>query len=225
MRCSLAIAVVLLAGSGCVTQGPTSGWPESAGPVVYDNPALVPVADHDLVWETVVDVIDDDFQIDREVPVRQYGDVLTEGRLDTFPLVGSTILEPWHGDAVNLHEKMEGTLQSIRRQAVVRVIPAQGGHWVEVVVRKELEDVAQPLEASAGSATFRYDNSLTRVIDPITEVPTHRGWIPLGRDTALEQRLLGEIQARLCGAARRPVPMGVGHVSNVPGTIESCPTF
>ena len=150
MRCSLAIAVVLSAASGCVMHDPVPMWPGSLGMVVYDNPALVPVADHELVWETVVDVIDDDFQVDREVPVRQYGDVLTEGRLDTFPLVGSTILEPWLDDAVNVHEKIEGTLQSIRRQAVVRVIPAQGGHWIEVVVLKELEDTAQPLMASAG---------------------------------------------------------------------------
>ena len=200
MRCSLAIALVLLAASGCVTPGPTPGWPGFGGIVVYDNPALVPVADHELVWEAVVDVIDDHFQVDREVPVRQYGDVLTEGRLDTFPLVGSTILEPWLGDAVNLHEKIEGTLQSIRRQAVVRVIPAQGGHWIEVVVFKELEDTSQPLGASAGSATFRYDNSLVRVVDPITEIEIHRGWIPLGRDAALEQQILAQIHARLCGA-------------------------
>jgi len=199
MRCSLAIAVVLSAASGCVMHDPVPMWPGS-GMVVYDNPSLVPAADHEVVWETIVDVIDDDFEIDREVPVRQYGDVLTEGRLDTRPLVGSTILEPWLEDAVTVHEKIEGTLQSIRRQAVVRVIPAQGGQWIEVVVLKELEDTAQPLRASAGSATFSYDNSLVRVVDPITEIQVHRGWIPQGRDAALEQRILAKIHARLCGA-------------------------
>lgn len=207
MRCYLAIVVVLSVASGCLGPRPVPGWPAPGGGVAYDNPALVPTVDYDLVWETIVDVIDDDFRIDREVPVRRCGDVLTEGRLDTFPLVGATILEPWLGDAANLEERIEGTLQSIRRQAVVRVIPAQGGQWIEVVVLKELEDTARPLQAGAGAATFRYDNTLNRVVDPITEIEVHRGWIPLGRDRALEQQILAEIHARLCAAGGRAIPM------------------
>ena len=42
----------------------------------------------------------------------------------------------------------------MRRRAVVRVIPAQGGHWVDVAVFKELEDVVKPEHATAGAATF-----------------------------------------------------------------------
>jgi hypothetical protein len=92
---------------------------------------------------------------------------------------------------------LESTLQSIRRYAIVRVVPAQGGYLVDVAVFKELEDVVQPVHASAGAATFRYDNSLTRVVDPVDEQGAHAGWICKGRDTALEQRIIHDLTARI----------------------------
>lgn len=197
---------VLLGGWGCASQGPLPGSPEMPAAALYENPLLVPTNDYALVWETVADVVDDEFRIEREDPVRQMGDVLTEGRLDTFPLVGSTLMEPWRNDAANTYEKVEGTLQSIRRRALVRVVPAQAGQWVEVIVYKELEDTV-PIGAAAGTATFRYDNTLTRLENPVLEQETARGWISQGRDTALEQHILGEIQSRVSGAGPRPVPL------------------
>lgn len=198
--------VCLLA--GCMTYPEAAILPDpltgSTLPV-YQNPLLLASTEYEKVWEIVADVIDDEFRIEREMPVRRMGDVWTEGRLETYPLVGSTLLEPWREDAANFDEKLEGTLQTIRRRAVVRVIPAQAGQWVEVVVFKELED-ARPLRSPAGSATFRYDTSLTRIENPVTEQPTNIGWIPLGRDTALEQHLLGKIQARVSGLPPQPIP-------------------
>jgi len=154
------------------------------------------------VWETVADTVDDYFKIEREEPVRLVGDVLTAGRIDTFPTVGATILEPWLGDSVGRDERLESTLQSIRRRAEVLVTPVAGGYEVEVAVWKELEDVVRPEHATAGSATFRYDDSLNRITNPEIECDVNRGWIPQGRDTALEQRILGDLQAH-CG--RLPV--------------------
>ena len=163
----------------------------------YQNPALVPSADHEFVWETVADVVDDYFKIDEEQPVRLVGQVVTEGRLTTFPEVGSTIFEPWRRDSVTRRDKIECTLQSIHRQAEVRVIPDQHGYLVEVIVIKRLEDVRHPDYASAGEATFRYDSSLTRVVDSLAERDPTEGWIEKGRDPALEQRILTEILARV----------------------------
>jgi hypothetical protein len=162
----------------------------------------VPSVDPQQVWETVVDVTDDYFQIEREEPVRVIGDVVTEGRLDTFPKVGSTWLEPWQLDSASPYERLESTLQSIRRQAVVRVIPSQRGYMVNVFVFKELEDVTQPERATAGAATFRHDSSLTRVVNPGSEQPINEGWIGLGRDPALEQQILADIVARFGRAPR-----------------------
>jgi len=206
----LVLTLLLLVG-GCM--GPYCG-PPGAGPavpgalpaapvVVYDNPTLLPVADPRVAWETVVDVVDDYFEIDREDPVRVIGQTITEGRLDTFPQTGATLLEPWRHDSVGLGERLESTLQSIRRQATVRVMPTEGGYWVEVAVYKELEDVARPEHATAGAATFRYDETLRRVEQPVSARPIHEGWIPLGRDAALEQQILADLHARLGATANR----------------------
>jgi hypothetical protein len=74
-------------------------------------------------------------------------------------------------------------------------MPAEGGYRVEVNVFKELEEVARP-EGTTGDATFRYDTSLTRVVDPVGEQEVNEGWIPLGRDAALEQRIIADLLAR-----------------------------
>ena len=91
--------LMLMVLSGCA---PRPSWTVPPGPpvaVFHENPMLLPVADAECAWETVVDVVDDYFKIEREEPVRVVGDVLTEGRLDTYPKVAATILEPWHADS------------------------------------------------------------------------------------------------------------------------------
>jgi hypothetical protein len=201
MRRFVLVALAVFAVSGCLV-GPPAGppvWPPTT--VLYDNPVLLPVNDHELVWETVVDVVDDYFKIKEEKPVRVIGGTLIEGWLDTFPSVSSTMFEPWRHDSVGPCEKLQSTLQSMRRRAKVRVIPAQGGYFVDVAVFEELEDVVQPAHATAGAATFRNDSSLTRVVSPIHEQPITKGWIPKGRDTALEQRIIEQLLARTGGAS------------------------
>jgi len=168
------------------------------------NPMRVPPIDRDALWDTVVDVVDDDFTIDREVRVRLEGEVLTEGRIDTFPEVGSTILEPWRGDSADAYEKIESTLQTIRRQCLVRVAPTGDGYLIDVTVFKELEDLRQPEHASAGAAIFRRDTPKQGEVRPIIERQTALGWIPLGRDTALEQRILSKISTRLALECQAP---------------------
>ncbi|NUQ64330.1 MAG: hypothetical protein HUU20_17820, partial [Pirellulales bacterium] len=161
------------------------------------------VGNHEVVWETVVDVVDDYFRIADEEPVRLIGNLLTEGRLETLPETGATVFEPWRRDSASGYERLESTLQSIRRYAVVRVMPAGQGFRVEVNVFKELEDVAQPDQTTAGDATFRYDTSLTRIVNPVGEQEIHEGWIPKGRDLALEQELIGQLLARFGRVAVR----------------------
>ena len=201
------LGTLLVAASGCAG---LPGWREPAGPPVpiyVDNPMLVPVCDPDALWETLASVIGDYFQIQREVPVRCLGNTITEGRLDTFPEVASTLLEPWRHDSADAYEKLEATLQSIRRTAHVHVKPVQQGFSIDVAIFKELEDVTRPAHASAGAATFRYDDSLTRVVTPVGEQDINRGWIRMGRDRALEQRILMQLRERLglFGVAAVPV--------------------
>ncbi|MGA2255022.1 MAG: hypothetical protein ABSG53_10200, partial [Thermoguttaceae bacterium] len=121
MRARLATILSLVVLLGCLSEG---HLPYRPVPVSYDNPALLRIANHDLVWEGVVDVVSQYFRIEREDPVRLLGNTLTVGRIDTFPKPGATLLEPWDHDSADSYERLESTLQSIRRYAVVKVIPA-----------------------------------------------------------------------------------------------------
>jgi hypothetical protein len=197
MRYILATALVALGMSGCTTPAWSPPPPEMVPIIetepIYPNPVLIPISDSQCAWEAVADVIDDYFKIQHEEPVRQIGDTFNEGRIETYYQVSPTLLEPWRRDTAGEYERVENTLQTMRRRAVVRVWPTQGGHWVEVAVFKELEDKRSPEHASAGSATFRYDSSFTRVVNPEIVDQSGECWIPKGRDPVLEQRIIGHL--------------------------------
>jgi hypothetical protein len=188
------------------------GGPVLPGPPpTPQNAAVIPPLDAELVWTKMVDVADDYFKVQSEQRVVFANGVPTEGRIDTFPQTGATILEPWRGDSVGWYERWESTLQSIRRIGTLRLIPDPAGWRVEVVVNKELEYLSRPMRATAGGASFRNDDSLYRYGTPLPTLgqqvgdqprpvaaPTPNvGWIPLGRDPLLEQRMLGKLLAKL----------------------------
>ena len=169
---------------------------------ILENPLFVTVTDREFLWNQVVDVVDDYFQVKREQPVQlvesnTVDKILVEGTLDTYSRVGSTYLEPWRRDSTKGFEKLYASLQSIRRRAEIRVIPTPGGYNLDVAVYKELEDVDRPERSTAGSATLRHDGSLVRQRDRIDGGPVTLGWIPQGRDVSLEQQILIELQTRL----------------------------
>lgn len=173
---------------------------------VLSNPLYVPPINRDFLWDQIVDTIDDYFRIERERRVQEVGGVLTDGRLDTYPTIGSTLLEPWRKDSTPGYERLHATLQSIRRQASVMVTPDPQGYFVEVIVDKQLEAVDQPEHSSEGTATFRHDNSLTsrRAAKDKREGRSFTiGWTSLGRDVSLEQQILQEIRARVADVSSR----------------------
>ncbi len=172
---------------------------------------FVPAMDIDFLWDQVVDAVDDYFQIAREERLRLVGNVLTEGRLETHPLIGATWWEPWKRDSTPGFERWQSTFQTIRRTARVRVTPTKGGYLLDVQVIKELEDVYQPEHATVGGATLRHDGALVRSDAVPPRGPTVLGWIPLGRDTLLEQRLLADLRQRLMEAANLAKPDSLGN--------------
>jgi hypothetical protein len=192
------------------------GAPAVVSPAIVPQSAvLVPAMNRDFVWDQIVDVVDDYFKIEHEERLKLVGGAPTEGRIDTFPVTGATLFEPWRRDSANLYERWESTLQSIRRRADIRVLPLDQGYLVDVAVWKQLEAVDRPIKASAGAATFRYDTSLNRDTEfdadpnripgdparPIGPRAGNSGWIDLGRDVALEQEMLAKIASRLGGIA------------------------
>ena len=223
MRKMFAVITITMALSGC-GMGPeyTACPPQTNAPLlpaapIQPNPVQIPITDSQAAWEQVVDVVDDYFRIEREEPIRTVGNMLTEGTITTSPAISPTIFEPWRHDTGDHDQRVENTLQSIRRRAVVRVIPTQGGHWVEVQVFKELEDVVRPELATAGAATFRYDSTLSGIENPISEQQAAKGWISMGRDTALEQVIIADLRSR-CGQAATPatIQTRTGNPQSVP---------
>lgn len=154
--------------------------PMQAGPV------FVSATNPDGVWERTVDVVHDYFEIARENRLA--------GVIETEPKVGASLLEPWHQDSQGLENRLESSLQSIRRRGVVNIAPAEGGYLVSVEVYKELEDVPGGGGSSAGDATFQQANPLRRDLNVVTGQAVQPGWIVLGRDSLLEQHMLASLQ-------------------------------
>ena len=197
-RILLMVATLLLS-VGCTSYEPFTtrefSWrlnaPQSHNPIFVEN------HNHEFLWAIVVDVIDTHFEIDREIPIRLYGDVLTEGHIETKPKIGSSFAELWHADSVGFAERRDCTLQTIRRRVEVHIVPETGGYTIDVRVFKELEDNPQPLRAVANASNLRFRDNADEFADKIDVDPSSSGWFIIERDTAMENRLLLEIVYRL----------------------------
>ncbi|QDU88085.1 hypothetical protein Pla175_14560 [Pirellulimonas nuda] len=165
------------------------------------NPLPIPVGDEEHTWDELADVVSLYFPIVREQRVKMADGVLTEGLIETPYQTGATLLEPLRRDSVGSFNRWQSTLQTIRRRALVRVIPDGRGYLVKVEVEKQLEDLPAPVSASAGQAAFRNDPSLpSRITQQNGVVLPSAYWIDLGRDQPLEQAMLTEIAKRLAPA-------------------------
>lgn len=195
-----ACVALVLCSLGCSAFVPLVTRSGHAPAAPIENPHFVPIRDHDLMWNQVVDAVDTHFKIRTEQRVRMVAGQLTEGRLETYPRIGSTLLEPWHTDSTYGYEKLESTLQTIRRRCIVRVTPESGGYWIGVEVHKEMEDVNGPSNQQLALDGVRFDGTLRNQEDDYSGLaPQTNGWIPLCRDVLLEQRILQDIVARLRG--------------------------
>jgi hypothetical protein len=180
-----AVAATLTLGlSGCA----------SVSRVVYprpvsDNPLVVPTADFETVWRETVAVVDEYFDVRLENRL--------SGRIETDPVIGATLLEPWRGDSVAFHDRLEATLQTVRRFARVQIEPVPGrGYSVKVEVFKELEDLPKPI-MQAGRSVFNNDFPVNRTREIVGPVAVPLLWMPRGRDTLLEQTILNKIRDNL----------------------------
>ncbi|MBN1852191.1 MAG: hypothetical protein JW829_05675 [Pirellulales bacterium] len=181
-----------------IPEMPVPGLPQPIDGQALQNPLFVPVTNHDAAWREIVDVMDDYFPIRREERVQEVGGLLTEGRIETYPQGGATHVEPHRYDSVGRFNRWQSTLQTIRRTASARIVPTHGGYSIDLTVQKELEDLPRPEQATAGAATFRSDGSLpSRRAEEVSHSYASPNWIPLGRDTPLEQQILSELLARL----------------------------
>jgi hypothetical protein len=110
--------------------------------------------------------------------------------------MGATLLEPHRPDSVGHFNRTLATYQTIRRVAVIHVLPAERGYQIEAIVETQMEDLPRPEHATAGRATLRNDTSLT-TDDNFNPWQQTGVWFPIGRDTALEQEILARIRSCL----------------------------
>ena len=189
------ILLVLFTASGCrqLVYRLTSDVP----PQFVPNPLELPPVADDFLWLQVVDTLDDYFRIARQQPVVNRADYVLEGKLETSYKIAGSILEPWRKDTTTGFERLQGTLQSIRRRAIVTVRPIATGYSVEVIVQKDLEDTDRTQYATESTAGLRHDGSRLSREDSFDDSPQTLGWIPLGRDPTLEIAILNDLFGRV----------------------------
>jgi hypothetical protein len=201
LRKAALLPLLLLFGWGCSSLQ-TGGTAYTNALMPGENPIFVPEMDREFLWNQIVDTIDNDFQIEREQRMQDINGFVTEGTIETHPTDGSTIFEPWRGDSTWWFQRSYATLQSIRRRASVRVTPTQGGYLVALVVTVELEDLARPERGTSTTLLAPYqttaDAETRSPADAPAAVPAGTlGWIQMGRDTSLEQKLLAKLRDRV----------------------------
>jgi hypothetical protein len=101
----------------------------------------------------------------------------------------------WVAGTPYWYQRLEATLQTIRRRGEVTIQPAEdGGFFVKVIISKELEDLPRPTRSTAGDAAFQSAITVERQFEVIDPTVFESTWIPLGRDGELEQLLLQRIK-------------------------------
>jgi hypothetical protein len=145
----------------------------------------------------MIDTLDDYFRIDFEQRMVRTGSQWLEGEIVTFPEIGATYFEPWKADTAYGFQRLQSTLQTIRRTASVRIVPEMSGYTVFVTVNKDLEDVDRSQFSADGSASARHDGTVIRTGPTLGGQPITLGWIEMERDSELEQRILKEFLGRV----------------------------
>ena len=167
--------------SGCLSGPPKA--PAVGGSVIQVS------ADRDSLWEHAVVVLHrNHFQVARESKL--------EGVIETQYRGGSNLLEPRHPDSVGLANRLESTLQSIRRRVNVSMQSSGLGLMtVSVRVDKEIEDLPGLAANYEGGATFQESQPFTRDLDQVVGQSGPSRWLSSGRDPLLEHQLLRQIQS------------------------------
>ena len=177
-----AILVVLASVCGCLS-GPQPGTQRYGASAIQ-----VPENQRDMVWERAVAVLNNfHFMVARESKL--------EGVIETQYRAGSNLLEPWNPDSVGYANRLESTVQSIRRKVTINSQNSDVGLvTVSVRVDKEIEDVPGLAANYEGGATFSDAQPLQRDLNQVIGQSGPSRWLPRGNDPALEAEITRQIQ-------------------------------
>ncbi|MFO0424964.1 MAG: hypothetical protein ACK526_00235 [Planctomyces sp.] len=171
---------VLLVLSGCLSV------PGSSGPMT--NALQFPISQRDVMWERAVHALNrSHFSVVRESKL--------EGIIETDYRAGSNLVEVWHPDSIGFSNRLESTLQSIRRRILV-TMKTTGPDVMTLSVRaeKELEDLPGLAAVNEGGATFPEAQPMKRDLAPVVGQSGPSRWVPMGRDVLLERAIIQRMQ-------------------------------
>jgi hypothetical protein len=194
-RIALFGLLAMAAGIGCagrpIAEAP--GLIRTDAAIANPYPAALGPQDYAAIFETCLDVLDDYFEI---AYANRY-----DGTIRTHPKIAPGLEQPIKFGSPDLRERLLAMLQSIRYRGEVVIEPAhEGGFNIHVVVFKEVEDLARPIRATAGAASFQSDNTVDRQYEVVDPSVVDSNWAPLGRECHLEQAILQRIAFLLhCG--------------------------
>jgi hypothetical protein len=198
----LGAAALLLAGCSV---GPLQDNPVLIPPGRFkqpENPLYVPQGplSYSKVFEKTLDVVDSIF------PEIAYSNRY-DGRIETFPYYAPGLEQPWKPGSPSFYERLLAFLQSVRYRCIVLITTADdGGYFIDVKVYKELEDVPTPVRSTAGMASFRNFSTVERQFEVIEPTVYEVNWIPIGRETALEQVILRRLASCDLNDVPQPKP-------------------
>jgi hypothetical protein len=182
LQCVLHLVPVAMVSGGCLSprqQTYTTTLPVSAN---LDSPEA------DRLWDSAQDTLREyRFRLDRVD--RQ------EGVITTLPAGSKHFFELWRKDVATREDLWEATVNPLRRWIEVRFKAGEAGGWSElaVVVHKERLS-AQDRQFNSTTAAYQYfGDTLPATTGEARLTSTHEHWIDLGRDPALEERLLKRI--------------------------------
>ena len=160
---------------------------------VRTEPARID-ASYEAVWKSAIDVVEERFYIERRDEEAGY--------ILTVPKHGPSIFEFWATDASWLRDTIEETLHDVRRVVEVHVVRTGYDVALTLRVRRERKNLERPPTAfltryAAPATVTREEVVLEAIIQPTVL------WTPVGRDDAMENRLIQDIRSRALAITSR----------------------
>lgn len=167
-------------------------------PAPPDSPTAAQVSRDELepIWDAALSVLrKHDFQPDRQDRA--------QGVITTLPSTSMQWGEFWRQDTADVPSYAESSVQTVQRKATVHFVRERGsGGWtVDVQVDVYRLHIPESQITTASSAFQAFSGTL-----PSTEGTlrlhgeARRSWVHLGRDAAMESRLLNRILATASAA-------------------------
>ena len=146
----------------------------------------------DALWESCQEVLRRNrFRLDR-VDRRA-------GVISTYPVTSQQFFEFWRQDVATFHDLMAASVNAIRRRVTVQVDREESGagaYRVSVVVAKEQLSARERQFNNSAAALRVFDNELPGEAGERVLTRSSDCWVALGRDGAMERRLLRQIAQR-----------------------------